>query len=138
MNLRSLFMAMTVVRVEGYRLKISAAGMPPVLIYRALTGEVEEVFIKALPLGSVLDYAWRQEECTLDPADIILLMSDGFPERFNDDSEMLGYEKAREILKASASLSPQEVIERLVAAGDQWAGGRAQDDDVTFVVLKVK
>ena len=138
MNLRSLFMAMIVVRVEGYRLKISAAGMPPVLIYRALTGEVEEIFIKALPLGSVLNYPWRQEECTLDPADIILLMSDGFPERFNDQGEMLGYEQAREILRASASLSAQGVIEQLVAAGDQWAAGRAQDDDVTFVVLKVK
>jgi serine phosphatase RsbU (regulator of sigma subunit) len=138
MNLRSLFMAMTVVRVEGYRLKISAAGMPPVLIYRALTGEVEEVFIKALPLGSVLNYAWRQEECTLDPNDIILLMSDGFPERFNDDSEMLGYAKAHEVLKTSASLSAQEVIAQLVAAGDHWAAGRAQDDDVTFVVLKVR
>ncbi len=138
MNLRSLFMAMTVVRVEGYRLKISAAGMPPVLIYRALTGDVEEVFIKALPLGSVLNYTWRQEECTLDPNDIILLMSDGFPERFNDDGEMIGYDKAREVLMASASLSAQDVIEQLVAVGDQWAAGRVQDDDVTFVVLKVK
>ena len=138
MNLRSLFMAMLVVRIEGYNLKISAAGMPPMLIYRALTGEVEEVFIKALPLGSVLNYPWRQEEMTLDPGDVIMLMSDGFPERFNADNEMFGYEKAHAVLIEAAQLSPQAVIEHFVQVGDQWAAGHPQDDDVTFVVLKVK
>jgi serine phosphatase RsbU (regulator of sigma subunit) len=138
MNLRSLFMAMTVVRIEGYRLKISAAGMPPVLIYRALTGDVEEVFIKALPLGSVLNYPWRQEELTLDPNDVIVMMSDGFPERFNAQQEMLGYAKARDVLVEAAPFPPQAIIEHFVTVGEQWAAGRAQDDDVTFVVLKVK
>ena len=138
MNLRSLFMALLVVRIEGYNLKIAAAGMPPMLIYRALTGEVEEVFIKALPLGSVLNYPWRQEEVTLDPDDVIVLMSDGFPERFNADNEMFGYEKAHGVLIAAASQSPQAIIEHFVRVGDQWAAGHPQDDDVTFVVLKVK
>ncbi len=138
MNLRSLFMAMLVVRIEGYNLKISAAGMPPMLIYRALTGEVEEVFIKALPLGSVLNYPWRQEEVTLDPDDVVMLMSDGFPERFNAANEMFGYEKAHAVLIAAAQLAPQAIIEHFVRVGDQWAAGHPQDDDVTFVVLKVK
>lgn len=138
MNLRSLFMAMLVVRIEGYNLKISAAGMPPMLIYRALTGEVEEVFIKALPLGSVRNYPWRQEEVTLDPGDVILLMSDGFPERFNADNEMFGYEKAHAVLIEAAQLAPPAIIEHFVRVGDQWAAGHPQDDDVTFVVLKVR
>jgi hypothetical protein len=30
------------------------------------------------------------------------------------------------------------IIEHLVNVGEAWADGRAQDDDVTFVVLKVK
>ncbi len=138
MNLRSLFMALLVVRIKGYNLKISAAGMPPMLIYRALTGEVEEVFIKALPLGSVSNYPWRQEEVTLDPDDVIMLMSDGWPERFNADNEMFGYEKAHAVLIESAQLAPQAIIEHFVRVGDQWAAGHPQDDDVTFVVVKVK
>ncbi len=138
MNLRSLFMALLVVRIEGYNLKISAAGMPPMLIYRALTGEVEEVFIKALPLGSVSNYPWRQEEVTLDPDDVIMLMSDGFPERFNADNEMFGYEKAHAVLIEAAQLAPQGIIEHFVQVGDQWAAGHPQDDDVTFVVVKVR
>lgn len=138
MNLRSLFMAMTVVRIEGYQLKISAAGMPPVLIYRALTNEIEEVFLKALPLGSVVNYPWRQQELTLDPGDVILMMSDGWPERFNAANEMIGYDKAQDVLASNAKLPPQAIIEQLVQTGERWAQGRVQDDDVTFVVLKMK
>jgi len=29
-------------------------------------------------------------------------------------------------------------IEHFVRAGDRWANGRPQNDDITFVVLKVK
>ncbi len=34
--------------------------------------------------------------------------------------------------------SPEEIIEHLKKAGEAWANGRAQQDDVTFVVVKIK
>ena len=72
------------------------------------------------------------------PDDVVMLMSDGFPERFNADNEMFGYEKAHAVLIAAAKLAPQAIIEHFVRVGDQWAAGHPQDDDVTFVALKVK
>ena len=68
----------------------------------------------------------------------IVLMSDGFPEMFNDENEMLGFDKAAEILPKIAEQTPQEIIDYLVKVGESWADGRPQDDDVTFVVLKLK
>ncbi len=67
-----------------------------------------------------------------------MMMSDGFPEMFNEAGEMLDYGKAKTLLKEIARDSPQEIINRFVEVGEQWAGTRAPDDDVTFVVLKVK
>jgi serine phosphatase RsbU (regulator of sigma subunit) len=64
-------------------------------------------------------------------------MSDGFPEMFNPAGEMLGFEKTAEILPGIAANSPQKIIDRLVEIGESWAAGRAPDDDVTFVVLKI-
>lgn len=64
-------------------------------------------------------------------------MSDGFPERFNERGEILDYEKAKATLAQIAHQSPSEIIEHFVEVGEAWAEGRAQDDDVTFVVLKV-
>jgi len=64
-------------------------------------------------------------------------MSDGFPEMFNPNNEMLGFEKAAEILPSIAGNAAPEIIDELVKVGELWANGRPQDDDVTFVVLKV-
>ncbi|MFN7929640.1 MAG: SpoIIE family protein phosphatase [Blastocatellia bacterium] len=138
MNLRSLFMALTVARVTNNGLTITAAGMPPILIYRAAERHIEEVFLRALPLGSVTNYNYQQQTVPLASGDIVVLMSDGFPERFNPANEMLGYEQASHTLVSTAHLSSQEILTRLVQIGDEWGQNRLADDDVTFVVLKMR
>lgn len=136
MNLRSLFMAMAIVKLDQNRLRVSSAGMPPILIYRAASGSVEEIDIPGLPLGCLTNYPYRQQETTISPGDVVLLMSDGLPERFNERGETLGYSRGGEILKEVAELSPQAIIDHLIGAGEAWADGQPQDDDMTFVVLK--
>jgi serine phosphatase RsbU (regulator of sigma subunit) len=138
MNLRALFMALALVRIRVDRLEIASAGMPSIWIYRAHSQTAEEIAIHSLPLGSLANYAYRAQSAPLAPGDVIVLMSDGFPERFNDAGEMLGYSKAKELLPPLASHSAREIVEAFVEAGDRWAGGRPEDDDVTFVVVKVK
>ncbi|MBD0371872.1 MAG: SpoIIE family protein phosphatase [Pyrinomonadaceae bacterium] len=137
MNLRGLYMAMTMLKVKDRKLLVSVAGMPPMLIYRAATRRVEEVVIRAMPLGSVRNFHYLQHETSLSAGDTVVLMSDGFAERFNPKGEMLDYEKAKEVLAEIAGGSPQEIIDRFVEVGEEWAGSRPQDDDVTFVVLKM-
>jgi serine phosphatase RsbU (regulator of sigma subunit) len=138
MNLRSLFMSLTMVKLDGARLRIASAGMPPALIYRAEKGLVEEMVIKAPPLGGISGYQYREREYELGHGDVLVLMSDGFPERFNQDGEMFDYSRARRSLAEAASRRPSEIIEHFVRDGDYWANGRPQNDDITFVVLKVK
>ncbi len=138
MNLRSLFMAMTVARFKGYELTLSSAGMPATLIYRAATEDIEEVPLTGIPLGSMPGYRYRQQQVLLSAGDVVVLMSDGFPELFNPEDEMLDYARVRELLAEAATHSPQEIIQRFLRAGETWADGRPQDDDVTFVVVKVK
>lgn len=137
MNLRGMFMAMLMVKIEGDRLRASAAGMPALLIYRAATAEVEEIAIKGMPLGSIVGFPYQEQELDLACGDVVMMMSDGFPERFNTADEVPGYDYARAVLREIARASSQEIINRFVQAGDEWAGGRPQDDDVTFVVIKV-
>src|SRR5262245_59754631 len=138
MNLRSLFMGLTMIKLNGPCLRIASAGMPPALIYRAEKGLVEEALIKAPPLGGISGYQYREMEYTLDHGDVLVLMSDGFPERFNQDGEMFDYSRAKQSLAEAASRPPREIIEHFVSVGDRWANGMPQNDDITFVVLKVK
>src|SRR5215510_1147381 len=138
MNLRSLFMAMTLVRLKGNHLQCSVAGMPPILIYRAAAQTVEEIPLCGAPLGGLTDYAYRQAETFLSVGDVVLLLSDGLPERFNAAGEMFGYDRSKESLLANAHAAPQAVIDRLLQTGEDWAAGKAADDDMTFVALKIK
>lgn len=138
MKLRGLFMAMTMVKVKGNLMTVSITGMPPVLVYRAASCVVEEIALKAIPLGSLTSYQYKQQELMIAPGDVIVLMSDGLPERFNVENEMLDYAATKQALAVAAHQPAQEIIDHFVTVGDEWSNGRPQDDDVTFVVLKVK
>lgn len=138
MNLRGLFMALTVAKINHHQIVLSVAGMPPVLLYRAAEQRVEEIFLKALPLGGVATYRYQQVSAELAAGDVVVLMSDGLPERFNAQGEMLGYEPMHELLAKVGNQTATDIIAALVQAGDDWAGAHPQDDDVTFVVVKVK
>jgi serine phosphatase RsbU (regulator of sigma subunit) len=138
MNLRGLFMAMTIAKVKENQLTLSIAGMPPVWIYRAAQAHIEEISLQQLPLGGVTKYTYQQRECALAAGDVVVLLSDGLPERFNPQNEMLEDETAKTFITEHVHLSAQELINGLVKLGDDWGGARPQDDDVTFVVLKIR
>jgi sigma-B regulation protein RsbU (phosphoserine phosphatase) len=112
--------------------------MPFPLIYRVATQSVEEVILKGMPLGAFTDFPYEQKELTLSAGDTIILMSDGFPEMFNNKQETLDSSRVKEIFQEVGHKSPQEIIDHLSKTGEIWASGKMQDDDVTFVVLKVK
>src|SRR5262249_43732552 len=106
--------------------------------YRAANRNVEEIALQAIPLGGITSYQYKQAELAIAPGDVIVLMSDGLPERFNAENEMLDYAAVKDALPMVAQQAPQEIIEHFVRIGDEWSGGRPQDDDITFVVLKVR
>ena len=44
----------------------------------------------------------------------------------------------QQMQSALAELPPEQICQRLAQGGEEWAAGRSQEDDVTFVVIKVK
>jgi len=138
MRMNKLSMCMTMLKIEGNKLRMSAAGMPPVLVYKGESQAIEEHVMKGMPLGTFSDFPYTLKNSELSPGDTILLMSDGFPELFNDKKEMYGYKRARNLFEELATEAPEEIISKLKTAGSEWVDGNDPDDDVTFVVIKVK
>lgn len=136
MNLRQLYMALMLARFENGRLRVTSAGMPPALVWRAATGVMETIVLKGMPLGSFTDFPYKVTTLTMAPGDTVLLMSDGFPELFDEAGEMLGYDRAADLFAEIAHAEPVAIIDALVAHTRRWAGYQAPRDDVTFVVLK--
>ena len=142
MRLRGVFMGLTVVKLvsetdNSRRITLAQAGMPPVLIFRAATQSIEELVLKAPPLGAFANFMFQERETTLHRDDVLLLVSDGLTERFNADDEQLGDECIHECFLQNSSTNPQGIIEALVRLGDEWGGVRPQDDDVTLLTVKM-
>ena len=119
--------------------KASGGGMPPLYILRSNAG-VEEIGIEGLPLGAMEGAKYRLTEFRLEKSDLLVLMSDGLTERFNDTGEMLSDVRlVAEIKKAGKTgQSASGILEALVKWGDDWSNHTPQNDDVTLVALKVK
>lgn len=138
MHLGSLFMAMMIAKIENNKLAISSAGMPPALIFRNDKKVIEELKMQAMPLGGAAEFQYFKRQTELIPGDTLLLMSDGFPELFNKNREIMDYPKAKEKFFTYAHLSANGIIEKLCSEADNWRGDAQQEDDVTFVVVKAK
>jgi sigma-B regulation protein RsbU (phosphoserine phosphatase) len=112
--------------------------MPPVLIHRGNNGQVDELVMKGMPLGASRDFEYQQKETEIYPGDTILLLTDGLPELFNQQKEMLDYPRLIRKFSEVANKPAPEIIDELVEMGQEWRKDEPLADDCTFVVIKVK
>lgn len=137
MKLGNLYMGLTLARIKDGILTVASAGMPPVYVYRDVTGSVDEILIKSMPLGGPGTLLYETRETPLAAGDILLLMSDGLPEMFSPEREILDYPRLKEMFREAADLPAADIVHHLVQRGKEWANGRPQGDDVTLVVVRV-
>ncbi len=135
-KLGRLYMALTVARFNGKNVSLSSAGMPPAYLYRIADGSIEEILLKAVPLGSMKSFPYGLYETSMETGDTLLLMTDGLPEQKNAGEEMFDYARVTDSFRALAQERPEEIISRLVNEGDAWMNGVAQEDDITLMVVR--
>jgi serine phosphatase RsbU (regulator of sigma subunit)/ligand-binding sensor domain-containing protein len=138
MQFQSLAMSMTMLKIQNNKLLMSAAGMPPVYLFRNKHRILEEHLMEGMPLGTMDNFPYELKKMELFKGDTILLMSDGFPELNNQENEMFGYKRARNSFEEVAEKEPEKIIEHLKNEGNRWSNDKDPDDDVTFVVIKIK
>jgi serine phosphatase RsbU (regulator of sigma subunit) len=138
LHLQPMYMTQRILRIKDYSIESVGAGMYPFMIFEKTTRTVKEVESTGPPLGSFPQFNYTSHKLELSKGDIILLMTDGFTERFNINDEMMGDERAKKILMETAGETADKIIERFVRESDEWGGDRPQDDDSTFVVIKIK
>ena len=138
LNMEYMYMCLAILKINGYNLKIASAGIPPILLYRNNNDSLEYITLKGLPLGSKTDYPYEEREMNLFPGDTIIMMSDGYPELFNDHEEMFGYDNILRFAKKIINYKPEEIITSLKKSIDEWRNNIPVRDDITFIVIKVK
>ncbi len=106
------------------------------LLYEVATGQVRPLRAQGIVLGIVPDPRFEQIALTLHPGDVLLLYTDGITEAMNSKRELFGDDRLAAVLHANAHHGPQEIINAVLAAVNDFAGGQSQADDITMVVIK--
>ncbi len=138
MKLRMMYMGLTILRCQERSVEFTSAGMPPALLYKKKDGTISEVVLKAMPLGSSVEFPYQSLQFELEPGDVFVLFSDGLMELFNPRREQLGMERIIESLEKIGEKSSRDILSSLISLRDSWKGKVNQEDDVTIVILKAK
>jgi serine phosphatase RsbU (regulator of sigma subunit) len=137
-RLGRILMSFTYLKIDGYKIQFTSAGMPPVFYYHKAENIVEEILIQGMPLGAMRNATYKFVERDISSGDVILLLTDGLAEQTNNEEIMFDYSRVKNSFYQIADSSPDDIIKKLIEIGDKWMNGRPQDDDITFVVIKVK
>lgn len=136
------FITVNLVRfdLQAKNLIFSRSGHTPALFYRAGTGECRELAPRGMALGLTNFSEEGIEELRLPYAsgDILFFFSDGLSEIMDDEERMLGVGELKRLLVENAALTALEIKEKLLARAIEFSAGRANADDLTFVVMKVR
>ena len=138
MSLSKMMIAVAMINIYGREIKISNAGIPPVFIYRKEKNLLEEINLHGLPIGAMRNTKYEVYSSEVNIGDTLLLLSDGLPELKNIYNEMYGYERLKEVFIKNVRKNSDEIISALENESRIWRGEREQDDDITFVVIKIK
>jgi len=71
------------------------------------------------------------------PGDKVVFYTDGIVEAMNEKEEIFGFERLMEVVKGSQSKNAESLLEEIMDQVKEFAGGAAQHDDLTVIVVSV-
>ncbi len=137
-RLGRILMSFSFLKIDGNKLFLSSAGMPPVYYFNKKAEAVEEILMKGMPLGAMANFPYNIFEKAVNSGDTLLLITDGLPEQMNAKEEMYDYPRLKDQFIKIADNTPAEIIKLLIASCDKWMDGTAQADDISIMVIKFK
>jgi serine phosphatase RsbU (regulator of sigma subunit) len=109
------------------RVELLSAGHAPLFLYSSAKQELSKFDAQALPLGIMLDFAPEAPVIlSLQPGDLLLLITDGFFEWENSSEEQFGFDRLASMIRKHSHLPPEEIIAEIYQAVLAFAGGTKQ------------
>jgi serine phosphatase RsbU (regulator of sigma subunit) len=120
-------------------LRVLSAGHGPILWYKYATNTIVNLEAQGIPLGMIAGVKYSQgTEVSLASGDMLVLVTDGFYEWENPDSEEFGMKRLAAVVRESRDCSSEEVISKLRRSVASFCRGTKQQDDLTAVVIRRK
>jgi len=117
-------------------LQLANSGLPrPIYCH---DGKVEEIQATGLPIGLFNNASYDELNLRGRPGDAFLFFSDGILDATSSKGQMFGRNGLKEIARANAHRSAEELVDAIFTAVSDHAEGVEAFDDQTIVAIKVK
>jgi sigma-B regulation protein RsbU (phosphoserine phosphatase) len=113
------------------------AGHDPALIYDPDTDTFDELRGQGLAFGLDSSFKYDSFQRRVEPGQVIVIGTDGIWEMHNKAGEMFGKETLMEIIRSNHTASARQIVDTITETLERFREDRAQEDDVTMVVVKV-
>jgi len=120
-----------------HEIEYQSAGQGPILHYHEQGERFEWQDPSCYPMGFMEHRErHRSSTTTLQPGDILALISDGIYEFANEQNVLFGTERVAELIRAHRHGSMEDLAERIKAGAAAFGGTVAQHDDITIVLVR--
>jgi serine phosphatase RsbU (regulator of sigma subunit) len=135
------FMTMLLMAVDAERNEMcwASAGHEAPLVYDPVEDRFHNLNGSNMSLGLKKKTEYEERIFSdVKVGQIYMASTDGLWEAFNNSGEMFGKDRVRDLIRRCADLSAAEICERMNAELSTFLGDATPDDDLTFVIVKVK
>ena len=121
-----------ILNITSSKLKYCNAGHPPVMLKRA---EKENRYLSAcdMPIGTLPDLAYREEDVRLEKDDVLLFYTDGIIEA-RRGKDFYGDERLSKLLESAHSNDPKTIVNLIVDDVLKFSERKLSDDAALMVV----
>jgi sigma-B regulation protein RsbU (phosphoserine phosphatase) len=120
------------------RARYSAAGHPPLLVWRDARAELPRIESNGLLFGVAQDSEYPVCDLRVEPHDRILLYTDGLVEPENASGESFGDRRLEQVVRDNRSQPAPKLLSQLLTELRNWQPpSTSQQDDITLIVVDV-
>lgn len=121
-------------------IEVSTTGIPFPYFFSKATGKLETLEMEGPPIGLIAEIQLQAIKRNFEPGDMLILLTDGFAERFRSGKQMWGYDAVEESLHRHCqhAACAEDVIRGVINDCNQFAGSTVANDDMTMVVVRRK
>lgn len=133
------FMTLFLALVDTTRCEVRwvRAGHAPAILYDWQRDSFEELRGEGFALGLDDSRALKEHRYTgWNSSKLLFIGTDGIWEAENAEGQLFGIDRLQAILRQNWRLSSREIAEAVLAALEEFRQGKAQEDDVTMVLVK--
>jgi phosphoserine phosphatase RsbU/P len=124
---------------NGEFVYVNAGHNPPLVFqYRdaACAGELKTLRNTGMQIGMDAGASYTQDNLMLEAGDFVLLYTDGVTDALDAETNDFGLARLQELVLTNCGASPEDLLDIIQKALDDFTGTTAPYDDMTMLVIK--